>query len=191
MMRNLSTAFNSVLPAELASVTMYPETLRDRIDILSPKLHAKLATGVYKAGFNPNQAAYEENLVIVFAMLNKLEVMLHESGGPYLLGDQLTELDIITYACLIRFDVVYHQHMKCNLGMIRHDYPVLHTYLQNLYWSVPGFKETTKFDHIKENVGTTTVLRLRKLTRRSIQQLIVKSILLRLFLWVCCVVIID
>lgn len=187
MMRNFSTAFNTILPSEPASVTMYPEALRDRIDVLSPKLHAKLATGVYKAGFNPSQAAYEENLVIVFAMLNRLEIMLHESNGSYLLGDQLTELDIIMYACLIRFDVVYHQHMKCNLGMIRHDYPLLHAYLQNLYWNVPGFKETTKFDHIKENVGTNSVLRLRALTRCSTPQLIVKSIPPRSFLWVRCV----
>lgn len=155
MMRNLSTAFDKILAPEFASVTMYPEALRERIDALSPVLHAQLATGVYKAGFNPSQKAYEENLVIVFAMLNKLEVMLHQSSGPYLLGDELTELDVMLFACLIRFDVVYHQHMKCNLGMVRHDYPVLHKYLQNLYWNVPGFKETTKFDHIKENVRTS------------------------------------
>lgn len=153
-MRNLSTGFNKILAPEFASITMYPEDLREKIDTLSPKLHAKLATGVYKAGFNPNQKSYEDNLVIVFAMLNKLEVMLHESGGPYILGDQLTELDIVLFVCLIRFDVVYHQHMKCNLGMIRYDYPVLHEYMRNLYWNVSGFKETTKFDHIKENVST-------------------------------------
>lgn len=156
MMRYLSTAFNSMLDPEFASVTMYPEELRGDIDSLFPKIQGQLATGVYKAGFNPNQKSYEENLVIVFATLNKLEVMLHQSKGPYVLGNQLTELDLVLFACLIRFDVVYHQHMKCNLGMIRHDYPVLHAYLRNLYWNVPAFKETTKFDHIKENVSYCT-----------------------------------
>lgn len=151
-MRNLSSAFNDILPPALASVTLCPQELRGQIDLLFPKIHAQLATGVYKAGFNASQSAYEEHLVIVFAMLNKLELMLHQSQGPYLLGDQVTELDIVLFACLVRFDVVYHQHLKCNLGMIRHDYPVLHQYLLNLYWNVPGFKETTKFDHIKENV---------------------------------------
>src|SRR5260221_11005612 len=38
-----------------------------------------------------------------------------------------------------------------NLGTIRHDYPQLHNWLKMLYWSVPGFKETTDFKHIKEN----------------------------------------
>lgn len=170
MMRYLSTAFNSMLGPELASVTMCPEELRGEIDSLFPPIQGQLATGVYKAGFNPNQKAYEENLVIVFATLNKLEIMLHHSKGPYVLGDQLTELDLILFACLIRFDVVYHQHMKCNLGMIRHDYPVLHAYLQNLYWNVPGFKETTKFDHIKENVGVCPPNKPRALTQDSTRQ---------------------
>lgn len=70
-----------------------------------------------------------------------------------MLGAHLTELDIRLYATLIRFDTVYVQHFKCNLGTIRHDYPVLNAWLTHLYWKVPGFKETTDFKHIKENVS--------------------------------------
>jgi putative glutathione S-transferase len=33
---------------------------------------------------------------------------------------------MLRYATLIRFDPVYVQHFKCNLGMIRYSYPVLH-----------------------------------------------------------------
>lgn len=152
-MRNLSTAFNSISLPEFTQVNLYPESLRSRIDKLSPLIQKHLAVGVYRAGFNPEQKSYEENLVGVFAMLNELEVMMHRSSGPFLLDDELTELDIVLYACLVRFDAVYHQHLKCNLGMIRHDYPVLHRYLQNLYWNVPGFRETTDFEHIKQNVS--------------------------------------
>lgn len=43
------------------------------------------------------------------------------------------------------------QHFKVNLGTIRHDYPQINNWLKRLYWSVPGFKETTDFKHIKEN----------------------------------------
>lgn len=70
-----------------------------------------------------------------------------------MLGEHLTEVDIRLYATLIRFDTVYIQHFKCNLGAIRRDYPVLNVWLSHLYWRVPGFKETTDFKHINENVS--------------------------------------
>lgn len=132
---------------------MCPEQMKSDIDKLNAFLNTHLITGVYKSGFNPTQAGYDENVVMTFAALNKLEKYLHDSGGPFLLGKELTECDIFVYPCLIRFDPVYVQHMKCNLGMIRHEYPVLHQYLRNLYWNVPGFQETTNFAHIKENVS--------------------------------------
>jgi putative glutathione S-transferase len=89
--------------------------------------------------------------VPVFGALNKLEKIVYKHGGPYVLGSDLTELDIMLYPTLIRFDVVYHQHFKTNLGSIRHDYPILNNWLKNLYWNVPGFQESTNFKHIKEN----------------------------------------
>jgi glutathionyl-hydroquinone reductase len=39
----------------------------------------------------------------------------------------------------------------CNLSTIREDYPHINAWLSNLYFNVPGFKETTNFRHIKEN----------------------------------------
>lgn len=114
-----------------------------------------LNTGVYKAGFAPGQEEYDKNVVPVFGALNRLEGIVAKNGGPYVLGETLTELDIRAYATIVRFDVVYVQHFKCNLGTIRHDYPVLNNWLKNLYWNVPGFEETTNFKHIKENVSVS------------------------------------
>ena len=48
---------------------------------------------------------------------------------------------------------VYVQHFKCNLGMIRSHYPLINNWLKNLYFNIPGFRETTNFEHIKDNVG--------------------------------------
>lgn len=110
-----------------------------------------LNTGVYKAGFAPDQETYDKNVVPVFAALNKLEEIIHENGGPYILGQDMTELDIRAYSTIVRFDATYVQHFKCNLGTIRHDYPNIHNWLKNLYWNVPGYKESTDFKHIKEN----------------------------------------
>ncbi|KAJ8612049.1 hypothetical protein MRB53_037600 [Persea americana] len=116
-------------------------------------MQSYLNSRVYRTGFAETQAEYEENVVLVFAALNKLESITHSNGGPYILGETLTEVDIRAYASLIRFDVAYVQHFKCNLGMIRHDYPVLHAWLRNLYWNEPSFQKTTNFKHIKENVS--------------------------------------
>jgi putative glutathione S-transferase len=151
LLRDLQTGFNPLLPEEFAKVTLYPEHLRQRIDEVSAWMQRDLNTGVYKAGFAESQEAYDKSVLPVFAALNKLEKMIAENGGPYILGKDLTELDIRAYATLIRFDTVYEYHFKCNLGSIRHDYPQLNNYIKNLYWNVPGFRETTNFKHIKEN----------------------------------------
>lgn len=151
LLRDLNTAFNSLLPKNLAGVTLYPEDLQPKIDEIEKWMQRDLNTGVYKAGFAPDQATYEQNLPAVFASLNVLERLTHSNGGPYILGTQMTELDVRAYATLIRFDPVYVQHFKTNLGMIRYSYPVLHNWLKNLYWNHVEYRNSTDFKHIKEN----------------------------------------
>ncbi|KAM0718569.1 hypothetical protein Q7P37_005639 [Cladosporium fusiforme] len=151
LLRDLQTCFNSLLPSELASITLYPEKHRPAIDRIETWMQSDLNTGVYKAGFAPDQEVYEKNLPASFAAMNKLEKLAASKGGPYILGKEMTELDIRAYATLIRFDTVYVQHFKCNLGTVRHDYPVLNNWLKNLYHNHPEFKATTHFRHIKEN----------------------------------------
>jgi putative glutathione S-transferase len=151
LLRDLQTAFNSILPERLANLTLYPEKHRPAIDRIEKWMQSDLNTGVYKAGFAPDQEVYEKNLPSSFAALNKLEKLAASNGGPYLLGKEMTELDIRAFATIVRFDTVYVQHFKCNLGTIRHDHPVLNNWLKNLYHNHPEFKDTTNFRHIKEN----------------------------------------
>lgn len=111
-----------------------------------------LNSGVYKAGFADTQEDYEKNCIIVFKTLDRLENMLAEHKEPYALpGPNMTEIDIKLYTTLVRFDAVYQQHFKLMLRSIRHGYPRLNRWLKNMYWNVPGVKETTDFKHIKEN----------------------------------------
>lgn len=151
LLRDLPAAFESLLPKDLAQITLYPQDLRADIDRIGEWMQRDLNTGVYKTGFAKDQEGYEKNLPAVFAALNKLEKVAHASGGPFILGKHMTELDVRAFATLIRFDTVYVQHFKCNLGMIRYSYPVLQNWLLNIYWNVPAFKDTTDFRHIKEN----------------------------------------
>ncbi|OCK79955.1 glutathione S-transferase [Lepidopterella palustris CBS 459.81] len=151
LLRWLPTAFNSLIPEELASIDLYPESLRSEIDSISEWVQRDLNTGVYKAGFAITQEGYDEGIIPVFGALNKLEELVAKNGGPFILGKTMTELDIRAYTTMVRFDTVYVQHFKCNLGTIRHDYPVLNNWLKNMYWNVRGCKESTDFKHIKEN----------------------------------------
>lgn len=44
---------------------------------------------------------------------------------------------------------MYVGHFKCNIRTIRDGYPELHRWVRKLYWTVPAFKETCNFAHIK------------------------------------------
>ncbi|KAI2699374.1 hypothetical protein CBS147332_8260 [Penicillium roqueforti] len=151
LLRWLPTAFNELLPASLAAIDLYPVHLRDKIDAVTTWMQSDVNAGVYKAGFASSQEEYDRNVIPVFGALNKLEKIVANNGGPFVLGRDLTELDIRLYATLIRFDTVYVQHFKCNLGTIRHDYPVLNNWLKGMYWNVKAARDSTNFLHIKEN----------------------------------------
>ncbi|PSN60086.1 hypothetical protein BS50DRAFT_218657 [Corynespora cassiicola Philippines] len=151
MLRWLPSAFNSLLGPQDGAIDFYPSHLRATIDSVSTWLKPNINAGVYRAGFARTQEDYEAAIPPLFGALNKLEKLIAENGGPYVLGKELTELDLLAYPTIVRFDVVYVQHFKTNLGTIRHEYPVLNNWLKNLYFNVEGFKESVDFKHIKEN----------------------------------------
>ena len=152
IMRQLNTAFNHLLPQDdpRRALDIYPEDLRHAIGEVTTWLTADFNSGVYKAGFAKDQESYERACKTVFRSMDRLEAELKTHGGPFLLGNRFTELDILAYPTLVRFDVSYAQQFKVNIGSIRHNYPHVHRYLKNLYWNIKGFRETTNFTHIKE-----------------------------------------
>lgn len=155
IVRMLNSEFNGLLEEPFAKVDLYPEGLREQINGFNQCIKGHLNDGVYNAGLAKEQKVYEEYVQDVFSHLDMLEGVLQSNlqGSPdnvFLTGAQLAELDIWLFPTIVRFDVVYHQHFKCNMKMLRHDYPHIQKWLQNLYWNVPGFKETTHFDHIKK-----------------------------------------
>ena len=140
ILRMLDTAFEGLVPSDLR---LYPEDLADRIDALNPRIYDLLNNGVYKAGFASTQAAYDEAVDGVFAMLDELEEMLTRD---YLFGDRLTETDIRAFVTLIRFDAAYHGLFKTNRRQIA-DYPRLQAYMERIY-RLPGVSATVNMDHI-------------------------------------------
>jgi putative glutathione S-transferase len=144
ILRMLDTEFDAFGDA---SLTFCPADLRERVDAEITALYAPVNDGVYRAGFAEKQEAYDEAVTALFAALDRYEERL--AGHRYLLGDTLTEADWCFFTTLIRFDLVYHYHFKCNLRRIR-DYPSLWGYVRDLYQH-PGVRDTVRFDHIREH----------------------------------------
>ncbi len=144
IIRMFNSAFDEI---GATKVDFYPKEFEKDIYKFNKRIYSTLNNGVYKCGFATSQTAYEEALIPLFDTLDWLEKILSESR--YLLGNQITEADWRLFTTLIRFDIVYYGHFKCNLRRIE-DYPNLSNYLRDLYQN-PGIAETVNFQHIKDH----------------------------------------
>jgi len=128
--------------------SLCPIELRDEIDAMIDSNYEPVNNGVYKSGFARTQAAYDEAVTALFTRLDELE--LHLEAREWLVGEgrgQLTEADICLFSTLVRFDLVYVVHFKCNLRRII-DYPNLQSFVERMI-DLPGVKETCHWHHIK------------------------------------------
>lgn len=144
IMRMLDVEFAHVA-IDPALPTLAPEALRASIDRALDAIYAPINNGVYRTGFATTQAAYESACRELFAALTHWDAVLATSR--YTCGSQLTEADVALFTTLVRFDLVYHGHFKCNLRRIQ-DFPNLWGFLRDLY-SVPAIAKTCNFDAIK------------------------------------------
>ncbi len=141
IIRMFNTAFNGLTGD---TQDFWPEDLRDAIEPVNDRIYDTLNNGVYKSGFATTQDAYDGAVHPLFDTLDWLEARL--SDNRYLMGDKITEADWRLFTTLVRFDLVYHQHFKCNRRRIT-DYPNLWAYTRELYqWS--KVRETVNFEHI-------------------------------------------
>jgi len=144
IIRMLNSAFDAVgaLPGDY-----YPAALRSEIDELNARIYDTLNNGVYKCGFATSQAAYDEAVGPLFDTLDMLEERL--SKRRFLCGAEPTEADWRLFPTLLRFDLVYVGHFKCNTRRIV-DYPSLWAYTRDLYqW--PKIKGTLNLSHSKRH----------------------------------------
>ena len=145
--------FNSVFNAVARNkdVDLFPKEIKAEHNKLSDFVYDNVNNGVYKAGFATRQRAYEFACGKIFEALDQLEQRLSKSR--YLFGRRIVDVDWRLFCTLVRFDVVYHGHFKCNIRRII-DYPNLQGYLMDLYQQ-PGIAQTVNFDHIKRHYYMT------------------------------------
>jgi len=125
----------------------YPLALRGEIDALNARIYETVNNGVYRAGFATSQSAYEEAVRPLFETLEALESRL--ADRRYLCGAQLTEADLRLLPTLLRFDLVYYGHFKCNLRRLV-DYPTLWAYTRDVV-QTPGVMATFDAEHAKRH----------------------------------------
>jgi len=122
----------------------WPVEMRNDIEEVNARIYDTVNNGVYKSGFATTQAAYDAAVGPLFDSLEWLEGRLAVSR--YLMGDRLTEADWRLWTTLVRFDMVYHLHFKCNRKRIV-DYPNLWGFTRELY-QMPGIAVTVNMAHI-------------------------------------------
>jgi glutathionyl-hydroquinone reductase len=147
--RMFNDAFNAV--AQNKRIDLFPKEIENEHTKLADFLYENVNNGVYKAGFATRQRPYEISCRKLFEALDQLEQRL--STSRYLFDKRIVEADWRLFCTLIRFDVVYHGHFKCNVRRII-DYPSLQGYLMDLYQQ-PGIAGTVNFDHIKRHYYMT------------------------------------
>jgi putative glutathione S-transferase len=145
IIRMLNSEFNAFAKRDMPD--LYPEALRADIDRWNELIYRTVNNGVYRAGFATAQDRYDEAVRDVFATFEALET--HLATNRYLCGQRITEADWRLFPTLVRFDVAYHGHFKCNLKRLI-DYPNLWAYTRELYqW--PGVAATVDLEQIKFN----------------------------------------
>jgi putative glutathione S-transferase len=147
--RMFNNVFNDF--ARNRNLDFFPKEIEADHAKLSSFLHDNVNNGVYRAGFATRQRPYEIACRRLFEALDQLEERLSENR--YLFGNRIVEADWRLFCTLVRFDVVYHGHFKCNLRRII-DYPNLQGYLMDLFQQ-PGIADTVNFDHIKRHYYMT------------------------------------
>jgi putative glutathione S-transferase len=144
IIRMMNSEFNHLTGNE---ADYYPKELQSEIDEWNEKIYECVNNGVYKTGFAKTQEAYDRSVTALFKRLDEIDK--HLEGKEYLVGEQLTEADIRLVVTLLRFDIVYVTHFKCNIKRII-DYKNLNRYTKRLY-EIPAIKNTCHFDHIKRH----------------------------------------
>lgn len=146
--RELLRMFDHEFPGVATrDVDLAPPELLDEVERIIDAIYMPINNGVYMAGFATTQRAYDEAVHALFEALDHFEAVLAKQR--WLAGGRMTEADLCMFTTLIRFDLVYHTHFKCDRKRII-DYPNLWAFVREIY-QLPGVAQTCNFEHIRQH----------------------------------------
>lgn len=152
ILNNESREVMRIFDVELAALardpleaSLAPAELVGEIDRVLDAIYEPINNGVYRAGFAASQAAYDGAVRELFAALAHWDAVL--ANQPFLCGERMTEADIALFTTLLRFDLVYYAHFKCNLLRLR-DHAHLWRFTRRMYQH-PAIRPTCHLDDIK------------------------------------------
>ena len=125
---------------------LYPEALQTDIEAWNGKIGIDILVNPSKASQAKSQKLFNRFAKHYYQSLTELEELFSD-GRSYLLGEELTESDIVLYTALIRHDVIYRFAYGLSKYELR-DFNNLWKYMIHLY-SLPAFKDSTDFEEIK------------------------------------------
>mmetsp|Transcript_39388 Transcript_39388/g.62969 ORF Transcript_39388/g.62969 Transcript_39388/m.62969 type:complete len:342 (-) Transcript_39388:104-1129(-) len=143
----LNSAFNKFAKYPQLDLNPDDEKVQESMKKWDDLIYPAVNDGVYRCGFAKSQEAYDDAFGKLFAALDAMEA--HLQSHRYLCGDVFTLSDVRAWVTLIRFDAVYFTHFKCNLKMIKHDYPNIWAYTREIY-QMNAVKDTVDMTYTKE-----------------------------------------
>jgi glutathionyl-hydroquinone reductase len=141
----LNSQFNEF--AKNPALDLYPQELKERIDLWNEKIYTSVNNGVYRCGFAQTQQAYDQVCDQLFATLDEIDTALNDSR--FLCGNTVTLADVRLFTTLFRFDTAYYGLFKCNRRRIQ-DYQNLGAYLRELY-QLRGVADTCDLESVKRD----------------------------------------
>ena len=111
---------------------LYPTPTRDS-ELVYDYIYSNLNNGVYKAGVPFTRGALDvhyQGVADVFACLDMMESRL--SRTRYIIGQDMTFLDIRILMTLLRFDTAYYHAFGCTTRRIS-SYPHISSYCSDMY----------------------------------------------------------
>lgn len=137
---DLETAFKPFRKPDAPD--LYPEDLRQKIDLLNQQIFDDVNNGTYKVNFATSKGAAKAAYEVFKARLADYDFRL--ASRRYLFGPNLTDSDVRLFQTLESYEIGYRPEFRESLGLsddeVVHvwDYPNLFAYARDLF-QTPGF----------------------------------------------------
>lgn len=133
-----------------AAVDLCPQKQIAEINYFNVFIDRNISSGFYAVRSAANKENYKQRVEQLFRSLEIIDQ--HLKGRSYLVGNSLTEADLVLFASMVRFDVVYYELFSCNRRRLA-QMPRIAEHTMRLF-AMQGIADTVRFDHIIKHYYT-------------------------------------